>query len=93
MGSCARSLGALAQGVAYTFQLPEESFALFTKVFPELSDELNRRSFAATLPLYALGLRHHDHQRWETMQAFLLSAGLISRTEPLTELYTPIALP
>ncbi len=86
-------LRALARGLSHTVQHPQESFAVFTEIFPELADELNRRSFEATLSLYAPGLRHDDQARWEAMQAFLLNAGLIHHAEPLDELYTLVGLP
>ncbi len=86
-------LRAIALGVEYVRAHPEESFALFTGVFPELADELNRRSFAVTVPLYAVGLRHDEQGRWEEMQAFLLATGMIARALPLRELYTTAVLP
>ncbi|MCS7240112.1 MAG: ABC transporter substrate-binding protein [Candidatus Bipolaricaulota bacterium] len=87
------ALRAIARGIEYTRAHPEESFSLFVGVFPELADELNRRSFAATLPLYAVSTRHDDPARWETMQTFLIAAGMVKKAYPLRDLYTTIALP
>ncbi len=86
-------LRAIARGIEYVRAHPAEGFSLFTKVFPELSDELNRRSFEVTLPLYAEGVKHDDHARWEAMQEFLLRTGMITRAFPLEALYTTVALP
>ncbi len=86
-------LRAIAKGIEYVREHPEESFSLFTQIFPELSDELNRRSFAATLPLYAKMVRHDDRPRWENMQEFLLRTGMITKRFPMEELYTTLALP
>lgn len=86
-------LRAVARGIDYTRTHPTESFSLFVKVWPELNDELNRRSFAATIPLYAIGVRHDDAARWETMQAFLIAAGMLTQTHPLEDLYSTVALP
>ncbi|MBC7317940.1 ABC transporter substrate-binding protein [Candidatus Bipolaricaulota bacterium] len=86
-------LRAIARAIAYVLANPEESFSIFTRIFPELSDELNRQSFAVTLPLYARGVRHDDQSRWEAMQKFLLEMGMIREAQPLSELYTTVALP
>lgn len=86
-------LRAVARGLAFVQENPEEAFRLFVRAFPELDDELNRRSFAVTLPLYAQGLRHDDHPRWEAMVAFLFQAGMIRKLLPVEFLYTTAVLP
>jgi len=86
-------LRAVAKGIEFARANPEEAFSIFARVFPELDDELNRRSFAVTLPLYAAGVRHDDHERWERMQAFLLATGMIRNAIPLPDLYTCALLP
>ncbi|MFN3346471.1 MAG: ABC transporter substrate-binding protein [Candidatus Bipolaricaulaceae bacterium] len=86
-------LRAVARGLDFARRNPEEAFRLFVRVFPELDDELNRRSFAVTLPLYAQGLRHDDHPRWEAMVTFLFAAGMIGKPLPLDSLYTTAVLP
>lgn len=48
-------LRAVARGLAFVQENPEEAFRLFVRVFPELDDELNRRSFAVTLPFTPRG--------------------------------------
>jgi putative hydroxymethylpyrimidine transport system substrate-binding protein len=93
LGEVRAVLRAISKGIEYVLTHPEESFSLFTKVFPELSDELNRRSFEVTRPLYAKGARHDDRSRWEAMQDFLLRTGMITKTFPMEELYTTLALP
>lgn len=86
-------LRAVARGLAFARQNPEEAFRLFIRVFPELDDELNRRSFAVTLPLYAQGLRHDDHPRWKAMVDFLWRTGMISTPLSPESLYTTAVLP
>ena len=68
-------LRAVAKGIEFARANPEEAFSIFVRFFPELNDELNRRSFGVTLPLYAKGVRHDDQARWETMQPFLWQPG------------------
>jgi putative hydroxymethylpyrimidine transport system substrate-binding protein len=80
----------LAEGIAYTKAHPEEAFAAFLRARPDLDDALNRRSYEATLPLYAEGARHDDPTQWEKMQDYLFSSGLISREYPLEELYADL---
>ncbi len=86
-------LRAVARGLAFTRQEPEEAFRLFVQVFPELEDVLNRRSLAVTLPLFAQDLRHDDHSRWEDMVTFLFHTGMIRKLLPLEALYTSQFLP
>lgn len=86
-------LRAVAKGIEFVRANPDEAFSIFLRVFPEFDDELNRRSFAVTLPLYAAGVRHDDHERWEMMQAFLLTTGMIRNALPLSQLYTLALLP
>jgi putative hydroxymethylpyrimidine transport system substrate-binding protein len=93
LGEVRAVLRAISKGIEYVLAHPEESFSRFTKIFPELSDELNRRSFEVTTPLYAKGARHDDRSRWEAMQDFLLRTGMIAKTFPMEELYTTLALP
>jgi putative hydroxymethylpyrimidine transport system substrate-binding protein len=77
----------LAEGIAYTQAHPDAAFSAFVQARPDLDDELNRRSFAATLPLYAARASLSNPAQWERMQDYLLSSGLVSRKRPLTELY------
>lgn len=78
----------LAQGIAYTREHPQEAFEVFIRANPDLDDELNRRAYAATLPLYAESARHDAPQKWEGMQGYLFQNGLIDKLFPLEELYT-----
>lgn len=78
----------LAQGIAYTREHPQEAFEVFIRANPDLDDELNRRAYAATLPLYAESARHDAPQKWERMQDYLFQNGLIDKLFPLEELYT-----
>ncbi|HCP32306.1 TPA: hypothetical protein DIT45_03565 [Candidatus Acetothermia bacterium] len=78
----------LAQGIAYTREHPQEAFEVFLRARPDLDDELNRRAYAATLPLYAESARHDAPQKWEGMQGYLFQNGLIDKLFPLEELYT-----
>ena len=81
-------LTALARGIAFTLDQPEAAFDAFLSLYPDRDDELHRRSFSATLPLYAEGARHDDVDRWVGMQDFLCQNGLVDRVFPLEELYT-----
>lgn len=81
-------VAALARGIAFTLDQPEAAFGAFLTLYPDRDDELHRRSFSATLPLYAEGARHDDVDRWVEMQDFLYQNGLVDRVFPLEELYT-----
>jgi len=93
LGEVRAFLAGLAQGIAYARDRPDEAFALFVSLFPDLDGELSRRSFAATLPLYASGARHDDADRWHAMQAYLVANGLVPQEYPPARLFTAEALP
>ena len=76
----------LAEGIEYTRDHPKEAFAALVKARPDLDDELERRSFAVPLPLYATGASLNDSAQWERMQDYLLASGLVSRRWPLGDL-------
>lgn len=86
-------LRAFVRGIEWTMAHPEDALALFFDRFPELDDELNRRSFEQTLPLYAVGAYHADDAVWEAMQAYLVENGLMASSFSLDELYTDALLP
>jgi putative hydroxymethylpyrimidine transport system substrate-binding protein len=50
---------------------------MFLKAHPDLNDELNRRSFAATLPRFAKRPAALDVGRYQRFAAFLKEKGLI----------------
>jgi putative hydroxymethylpyrimidine transport system substrate-binding protein len=87
-----RFLRGLVRGIAFTRSHPEEAFECFLRAHPDLGDELNRRAYERTLPLYAQEARHTDAAKWEQLQEYLLMNGLIERVFPLEELYTDACL-
>ncbi len=86
-------LDAVAQGIARTIADPVGALELFVSAYPELDDELNRRGFERSLPLYAEGVRHDDPAIWLAMQAFLVEQGLIDEPLSVEEMYTGVLLP
>jgi putative hydroxymethylpyrimidine transport system substrate-binding protein len=86
-------LGGLAEGIAFVQSHPVTAFHRFTSALPDLDDELNRRAFDATLPLYAPGARHDEPEVWRAMQSYLCETGLMARTFAVEELYTASLLP
>jgi putative hydroxymethylpyrimidine transport system substrate-binding protein len=86
-------LAAVARGVGMTRSSPNDALALFLQANPDLDDELNRRSFAATVPLFATGLQLDDPEQWAAMQTYLFEHGLIDHVFDLDVLYTAELLP
>ena len=76
---------ALAAGIDLTMSKPKTSLEAFLKLHPDLRDELNRRSFEATLPFFN-GSPAQDPKRWQDLQAFMLKRGLIKQARPVEEL-------
>ena len=79
-------LDAVEESIDATRTSPDEALAAFFHAFPELNDELDRRSFAATLPLYADSVRLGDPTTWVDVQRFLVDAGLLSEEMPFESL-------
>ncbi len=69
---------ALSRGIEETLAQPEKALRIFLKQHPNLRDELNRRSFEATLPFFK-GSPHQEAEKWETFQNFMLDRGLIKK--------------
>ena len=86
-------LRTLARGTERTTSEPDAAFGAFAAAYPDLDDELNRRSFEVTLPLYADGARHDDAEVWSAMRDYLAERGLIDEQLPLEGLFTDALLP
>jgi putative hydroxymethylpyrimidine transport system substrate-binding protein len=79
-------LDAVAESVRLTREAPDAALAALFRALPELDDEVDRRSFAATLPLYADDAHLDDPAIWEEVQRFLVDAGLVSNAVPFESL-------
>ncbi len=86
-------LRALARGIEQTTSEPDAAFGAFLAAYPDLDDELNRRSFEVTLPLYADGARHDDSEVWSAMRDYLAEHGLIDEQLSFEGLFTDALLP
>jgi len=86
-------LRALARGIEYTVEHPDDAIRIFLSIHPDLDDALNRAAFEATVPLYARGARHDDQGVWETLSGYLASQGLLEEQVPTGDLYTGSLLP
>jgi len=86
-------IAALKRAIDLTLSDPNRAIDIFFQVNPELEDELNLRSFLATL-LYLVGSPCvDDPQRWAPLQDFLFTQGLITQRAELEELFTAEFLP
>jgi putative hydroxymethylpyrimidine transport system substrate-binding protein len=86
-------LAAVADAVSRSRADPDAAFDAFLRANPDLDDELDRRAYAATLPLYAEGARHDDAGVWGTLQGFLFENGIIANPWPVESLYRTDFLP
>ncbi len=82
----ARFLAAIERGTQYMVNHPDEAFAVFSGTAPDLSDELNTRAWADTLPRFAHSPAALDHGRYARFEAFLHEAGLIDSILPVSAL-------
>ena len=76
---------ALSRGIEETLAQPEKALRIFLKQHPNLRDELNRRSFEATLPFFK-GSPHQEAGKWKIFQNFMLNRGLIKKTSSIRDL-------
>jgi putative hydroxymethylpyrimidine transport system substrate-binding protein len=78
-------LRALEQGVQYLVNHPEETWLEFSKLHPELNNDLNKKAWFATLPRFALRPAALDHGRYVRLAAFLQAQGLIAKVPNLED--------
>lgn len=86
-------IAALKGAIDLTLRDPNRAIDLFFKANPELEDELNLRSFLATLRYFEGSPCVSDPKRWAPLQDFLFDQGLIAQKAPLEELFTEEFLP
>ncbi len=69
----------------YVVNHPDDAWTLFSKRYPELNDELNRRAWRDTLPRFALRPAALDSARYKRFAQFLAAQGLISKALPVSD--------
>jgi len=87
-GMLSAFLAGLARGIAFTADHPEDAYEQFIAAHPDLNDELNRRAYEITVPLFSLGARLGQTREWEALQSYMLASGLIEREFEVDTLYT-----
>ncbi|MFH2130971.1 MAG: ABC transporter substrate-binding protein [bacterium] len=75
---------ALALGVQYLVNHPDESWQLFIRGRKDLDDELNRRAWADTLTRFALRPGALDRRRYDRFARFMKDQGMLTKI-PLLE--------
>jgi putative hydroxymethylpyrimidine transport system substrate-binding protein len=80
-----RFLIAVERGVQALAEDPDRSWELFVKYDPKLDNELNRRAWAATVPLFALRAATLDGARYRRFAGFLVENELIDREVPVED--------
>ena len=85
-----RFLNAVEVGTQYLINHPDESWAKFIELNPDLDDELNRRAWRDTLPRFALRPAALDIGRYERFAAFMKAAGLVETTPPVESYATAL---
>lgn len=78
-----RFLAAVEEATTFVEAHPDEAQAMFMKAHPDLNDELNRRSFTATLPFFAKKPGALDAARYDRYAAFLKDAKLLDAIPPV----------
>jgi putative hydroxymethylpyrimidine transport system substrate-binding protein len=78
-----RFLAAIEEATIFITNHPDEALAMFLKAHTDLDDELNRQSFALTLPRFAKRPEALDAGRYERFAAFMVKGKLIKSAPPL----------
>jgi putative hydroxymethylpyrimidine transport system substrate-binding protein len=78
-----RFLGAIEEATAFILDRPDEALQMFMKSHTDLDNELNRRSFAATLSHFAKHPGELDQGRYLGFAAFMKEKGLLDTVPPL----------
>lgn len=78
-----RFLAAIEEATAFILDRPEEALTMFMKSHTDLDNELNRRSFAATLSHFPKHPGELDRGRYLGFAAFMKEKGLLDTAPPL----------
>jgi putative hydroxymethylpyrimidine transport system substrate-binding protein len=77
-----RFLKATAKGVAYLRAHPAQAWSDFAKAHPDLDDDVNHKSWFATLPYFASDPFALDRAQYDAFARFLHQAGVIGAIPP-----------
>jgi putative hydroxymethylpyrimidine transport system substrate-binding protein len=78
-----RFIAAVEEATIFLTNHPEEALEMFVKSHKDLDDELNRRSFALTVPRFAKRPAALDAGRYNRFAEFLKEKGLIDAVPPI----------
>jgi len=81
-----RFLRATGKATQYIVNHPEDSWEIFKATSTELDDDLNARAWTDTIPRFALRPAAVDIARYADFERFLVNAGLLDSTRPVSEL-------
>jgi putative hydroxymethylpyrimidine transport system substrate-binding protein len=79
-----RFLAAIEDATVFLTNHPDEALAMFLKAHNDLNDELNRKSFFATLPRFAKRPAAVDPERYTRFATFMKDAGLLDTVPPIS---------
>lgn len=79
-------LAAVEKGANYLTNNPEASWLLYTKAYPNLDDELNKRAFADTLPRFAKRPAALDKTRYKRFADFMLVSGMVKKAPKVSDI-------
>jgi putative hydroxymethylpyrimidine transport system substrate-binding protein len=78
-----RFLAAIEDATVFITNHPDEALAMFLKAHPDLDDQLDRQSFALTVPRFAKDPAALDSGRYQRFADFLVKNGLIKTAPPV----------
>jgi putative hydroxymethylpyrimidine transport system substrate-binding protein len=81
---------ALKKATAYLRKHPEACWQAFSKKYPALKNDLNRRAWDASLPLFASHPEKISAEEWRAFITFMRQNGLIQSKHSLTDYLTEI---
>jgi len=76
---------ALKKGTDYLLAHPQETWDAFAKTHPDLNNNLNKKAWTDTLPMFAKDPMKLDTARYEAYGKFLLDNKLIKKEIPVSD--------
>ncbi|WP_284945906.1 ABC transporter substrate-binding protein [Acidisoma cladoniae] len=85
-----RFLSAVQIGTRYLIDHPQEMWDRFAKDHPDLNNDLNKKAWFQTIPMFAKNPFLLDEYRYKTYETFMFKSHLVDKDLPLADYATQI---
>lgn len=84
-------LAAITKAVAYIDQHPKQTWAAFTKQYPEANNAINHDAWFATMPYFAENPIDFNPEEWQRFALFMQQNQLIKKIQPVSRYAIEVA--